>query len=287
MRSTSPLRYPGGKARLSAYVALLLRENDLVGCDYVEPYAGGAGLALNLLVREYVRRIHLNDLDIALYSFWKSVVEEPEAFCKKLWDPPVPQAQWRVQKQIQENPAEASQLELGFSTFFLNRTNRSGIIRGGGMIGGAKQTGKWLIDARYTKPNLVKQINQIASYASRIRLYNQDAEVFLKTSVAELRKKTFVYCDPPYFEKGPGLYRSAYRAEDHASVARTVQRNVKHSWMVSYDDKPQVRDLYSKRRQIYYGLQYSAAQVYTGGELIAFADTMTIPDGITPTDATW
>ncbi len=287
MRSTSPLRYPGGKARLSAYVALLLRENDLVGCDYVEPYAGGAGLALNLLVREYVRRIHLNDLDTALYSFWRSILDEPDAFCRKLWDTPVTSDEWRRQKQVQEQAATVSTLDLGFSTFFLNRTNRSGIIRGGGMIGGTAQTGRWLIDARFTKRSLALQIEQIASYAPRIHVYNQDAEAFLKKTVAKLRKEAFVYCDPPYFEKGPGLYRSSYRREDHSSVARTVQEQVKHPWIVSYDDKPQVRELYSERRQIYYGLQYSAAEVYMGGELIAFADSVSFPSGVMPTDATW
>lgn len=74
---------------------------------------------------------------------------------------------------------QASLLDLGFSTFFMNRTNRSGIIKAG-VIGGYAQTGNYKMDARYRKDKLMKRIRRIASYADRIELHNEDAVDFIQ-----------------------------------------------------------------------------------------------------------
>ena len=70
-RYKTPLRYPGGKQRLAPFIRELLTANNLLGTEYAEPYAGGAGIAMELLINGEVSRIHLNDKDYAVYCFWR------------------------------------------------------------------------------------------------------------------------------------------------------------------------------------------------------------------------
>ena len=173
----TPLRYPGGKGRLAQFVADLIEANGLSGCHYVEPYAGGAGIAISLLYLEYASHVHLNDLNRSVYAVWRSVLDEPDALCRLVRDTPITMEEWHKQRSVQK-AEQASTLELGFSTFFLNRTNRSGIIQAG-VIGGKNQTGTWKIDARFNKAELARRIEKIARHKPRISLYNKDSVDFV------------------------------------------------------------------------------------------------------------
>jgi len=146
-KHASPLRYPGGKTGLSTFLSKLILENNICDYTYVEPYAGGAGAALKLLFENRVSSIIINDFDRAIYSFWKSAVFQSEKFIDKIESTEVTIEEWNNQKEIYLNK-RSNQFDLGFATFYLNRTNRSGIIEGG-PIGGIKQKGKWLINARW------------------------------------------------------------------------------------------------------------------------------------------
>src|SRR5690625_1246846 len=159
MRFYSPLRYPGGKSKLTKQIISLFETNNYNNGVYIEPFAGGAGIALSLLLNNYVDRIHINDLDISIYSFWKAILEDSEKFIQLIWKTPITIDEWKFQKNIQENPESASTLELGFSTFYLNRTNISGIIKGG-VIGGYSQNGNYKMDARFNKEKLVDRIQK-------------------------------------------------------------------------------------------------------------------------------
>lgn len=275
----TPLRYPGGKGRLAQYVINLIEMNGLTGWDYVEPYAGGAGVGISLLYLEYANRIHLNDLNRSVHAFWKSVLEEPTELCRLIRDTPVTIEEWHRQKAIQ-TAADVDTVTLGFSTFFLNRTNRSGIVSGG-VIGGKNQTGKWKIDARYTKANLLSRIEKIASYSSRIKLYNLDAAEFLLKRAPRLPKSALIYLDPPYYVKGRQLYENHYRHEDHIKIAETVS-NLKQKWIVSYDNVPEIRGLYSEYRQEIFGLRYSAHSKYEGTEVMIFCNDLKTPAAVEP-----
>ncbi|MGF1630623.1 MAG: DNA adenine methylase [Kiloniellaceae bacterium] len=275
----SPLRYPGGKGRLSQYVIELIEMNDLVGGHYVEPYAGGAGIAISLLYLEYVSHIHLNDLSKSVFSFWHSVKTEPEALCRLVRDTPISVREWKRQKAIQTSP-DADTLALGFSTFFLNRTNRSGIIRGG-IIGGKKQTGAWKIDARFNRAGLIQRIEKIASYGPRISLYNKDAAEFLTTSLKAIPKSALVYLDPPYYSKGQKLYENHYQHGDHAKIALLVGA-IRQKWIVSYDNSPALCKLYSRYRRQTFDLLYSAQTHYTGDEVMIFCDDLKTPGAVEP-----
>jgi len=277
VRYYSPLRYPGGKAKLADYVKLLLRENDLLDGHYLEVYAGGASVGLELLLEDWVSRISINDIDRAVHGFWRAVLDETDALCQLIRDQPVTATEWQRQRSIYASPT-ASPLELGFAAFFLNRTNRSGIIASGGMIGGNAQTGRWKLDARYNKQELIHRIERIARYRGRISLTNLDAQRLLAEVLPRLPKKSLVYLDPPYYVKGRRrLYANFYEHGDHAAIAKQMAR-AKRPWIVSYDAAPEICRLYSRFRSVRYGLGYTARDRYEGEEVMFFSDTLKIPE---------
>jgi DNA adenine methylase len=276
----TPLRYPGGKGRLTQFVADLVESNGLTGCHYVEPYAGGAGIAITLLYLEYASHIHLNDLNRSVHAFWGSVLNEPDELCRLVRDTVPTIDEWYRQRAVQAD-ANASPLALGFSTFFLNRTNRSGIMKGG-VIGGKDQLGKWKLDARLNAKELARRIEKIASFASRISLYNLDATNMIKTVLPKLPQSTMIYFDPPYYVKGKGLYEDHYKHEDHAMIAELVMSSVMQPWIVSYDNVKSIRDLYKSKRQTTFGIRYSAGTRCEGSEVMVFCDALNIPAVIEP-----
>ncbi|QWT22817.1 DNA adenine methylase [Subtercola sp. PAMC28395] len=274
-RYPSPLRYPGGKGKIANFVKVLMIENALVGRDYVEPYAGGASVALSLLYEGYADRAFINDLNPGVHAFWSSAVSQTDQLCQLIESTPITMQTWHEQREIAKAP-EAEGLELGFATFFLNRTNRSGIINGG-VIGGLDQTGQWKVDARYNVDSLVQRIRKIGRHRSSIVVSNEDAVEFVKQWSDPAADPAFLYLDPPYFEKGEGLYDNFYDADDHVLISESVA-SLAHPWIVSYDARPEITRLYPGAVQIRYGLTYSANLERTSGsEIMFFHDGLTIP----------
>jgi DNA adenine methylase len=276
MNHYSPLRYPGGKGKLTDFMKLVFRENLLCDGYYVEPYAGGASVALGLLLNEYVAKIVINDLDRSLYAFWYAVINKSEELCDLIEKVKLDVPTWQQQREVQRNKLTRPLLELGFSTFYLNRTNRSGILNGG-IIGGLKQTGEWKIDARFNKKELINRIRRIAAYKNRIEVYNLDACDLLQKISSRMPKKALFYLDPPYFLKGRALYVNYYKPQDHASVADMITGFKKHRWIVSYDYTPEVVKLYRGFRRNRYSINYSAAKYSKGKEVMIFSDNLFIP----------
>ena len=275
----SPLRYPGGKGRLTQFVADLIDGNGLTGCHYVEPYAGGAGIAVSLLYLEYASHIHLNDLNRSVFSFWRSVIDNTEDLCRLIRDTKPTIEEWQRQRAIQ-SAVEPSALELGFSTFFLNRTNRSGIIKGG-VIGGKAQDGPWKLDARMNSPELAKRVEKVAGYSSRISVYNHDAVDLINKVLPTLPDQTLIYLDPPYYVKGKDLYENHYKHEDHAKIACLVS-SIRQPWIVSYDNVEPIRLLYEASKQTTFGIRYSAQERYSGKEVMVFSECLAAPGLIEP-----
>ena len=275
-RLYSPLRYPGGKGKLAPSIAKIILDNKLSGGHYAEPYAGGAAVGIFLLYHEYVSIFHLNDLDPAIFAFWATVFEETEWLCDRISDCLVTPDEWRKQRIVHATQHVNARRDVGFATFFLNRTNRSGIIKGGGMIGGNDQSGKWKLDVRFNRQNLISRIRDIAQFKSRVRLTNLDAEEFLFSSVKLMPPKTLVYLDPPYFEKGPGLYESHYKVQDHIRIARKMNEGLDRKWLVSYDAHPAILEMYDVRRHLVYGLRYQAGEKYVGKEVMIFSDDLVL-----------
>jgi len=281
MAFVSPLRYPGGKGKLANYIKLIFRYNNLMDGHYIEPYAGGSAVALQLLFDEYVTHIHVNDVSKPIFSFWHSVIHQTEDLCNLIQTTNITIDEWHKQKAIQANSENISLLKLGFSTFFLNRTNRSGILKGG-VIGGKKQDGKYKLNARFNKSNLLRRIKRIARYKNRISLYNDDAAILIKRLDSELQNKVLFYLDPPYYKKGKGLYINYYEHTDHLNISQLIT-GLKHPWVVSYDRTAEIQTMYNHFQQISYSLNYSAAEHITSTEVMYFSDILCVPPVSNPT----
>lgn len=276
----SPLRYPGGKGKIAKFMKQFVKENFGKLPVYVEPYAGGSELALTLLIEGYVKEVWINDKDNGIYCFWDSILNHTEKFVQKIKETKINISTWKEQKNIYKNQDNYTKLEIGFATFYLNRCNFSGVIKGG-PIGGINQTGKWKLDARFNKEDLIKRINKISEYKDNIMLYNQDTLELLKEH-EQIFRKFLLYLDPPYFDKGDQLYTNHYKSDDHKKIAEYV-RKLKGKWIVSYDNVPEIVDLYKfvKKDNIRkFNISYSAAEGKNkkGSEIMFFASESIIPE---------
>lgn len=276
MSYKSPLRYPGGKGCIYNFMTQFLYENDLVGINYAEPYAGGAGLALRLLMDEYVSEVYLNDLNPSIYSFWWAVLNQSNELISWLKNIEITIDNWQYYKHIQRKYKTADPLELAKSTFFLNRTNVSGVLSGG-VIGGINQTGKYKIDARFNKEELIRRIEEISCFAERIHLSNLDGVEFVK-AMEKRAESMLIYLDPPYYKKGADLYLNAFKDDDHRILAKCV-KIIKKYWMVSYDNQDFIMNLYPEYRKVLYQLSQCASN-RVGDEVLIFDNRLSFDESV-------
>ena len=273
----SPLRYPGGKTCLFDQVKEIIELNLLNGIGYAEPFAGGAGLALSLLIDNIVSQIYLNDLDSAVFAFWSSTLEETSELCRMIMDTQVTIEEWHRQKYILSYPSGYSLLELGFATFFLNRTNRSGIIEGG-VIGGKKQTGDYKLDCRFNKNELIHRIESIAKRKKDISLTRFDASEFITEVVNNSTRECLSFIDPPYYKKGRELYFNSLNHKEHLKLSLIIQNELRGPWIVTYDDVPEIKVMYASSPMVRYSINYSAHVKKKGCEVMYHSPNLQIPE---------
>lgn len=274
----TPLRYPGGKAKLYPTIRPLIHANVGRGNGtYIEPYAGGAGLALALLFNGDVGEIVLNDIDIAIFSFWNCCLQDTTALCTLIANVQINMDTWYMQRDIYEHPWLHTQLEIAFAAFIMNRCNISGVMRGG-PIGGKEQNGNYMLDARFNRDDLIRKIQRVGANRDRIHVYNRNASRFLMEDLhAYDLERTILNIDPPYVKKGPLLYENSYEEADHAELADIIC-GLNHKWIVTYDECPLVYELYQNFRKRVITLNYSVGNDKCGKELIIFSNRIQLLD---------
>ncbi len=277
MRFASPLRYPGGKRKLAEFVRDAVIKNDIQGGTYVEPFVGGASVALYLLFSETVNQVIINDIDRSIYAFWYCVLNNTKELCSRIEQTAITMPEWKKQKAVQQEKDQAELSDLAFSTFFLNRTNRSGIIKGG-VIGGKDQAGEWKMDVRFNKGNLIKRIEKIALYRDRISLHCSDSIAFVDKISLDIDDHTLIYFDPPYYNQGSALYVNHYTHENHVELSRYIQ-SLNCKWMLTYDYTPKIIEMYRNVEKRLLTLSYTASRKTKGSEMLAFSNNFIIPEG--------
>lgn len=272
----SPLRYPGGKNKLSGFLSKICIDNDING-HYVEPYAGGASVALFLLMEDFVKKITINDKDRSIYAFWYAVLNETDKFCNLIENADLSIAEWTRQRDLQKDKEDIDLLTLGFSTFYLNRTNRSGIITGG-VIGGMNQDGNYLIDCRFNKNDLIERVRRISEKKEDIFLYNLDAiDLIDKVKMEAEDSNVIFYFDPPYYLKASSLYMNYYKDENHKNVSDKIREIKNFHWIVSYDNVPEIQKLYSDCKKKEYSFKHTAYEARIGKEILFFSSDLKQP----------
>lgn len=272
----SPLRYPGGKAKFSPCVKEIMHMSTGEIETYIEPFAGGAGVALDLLFSGEVKRIVINDYDKAIYSFWRAVVEETDKLIDLIEKTEITIDEWYKQKEIYMNYANKYSVELAFATFFLNRTNRSGILNAG-PIGGYAQKGTYSLDVRYNKEKLINKIKDIAGLKKNIYIYNKEIRAFIEQVLPKYSKNGFVYFDPPYYQKGSKLYKNCLSQKDHQEIADYIRKKVPCEWIITYDDTDEIKEIYKYSFYRNYELPYSIVKSEIKSEIIIFKSKMLCP----------
>lgn len=266
----SPLRYPGGKGKMYNQTVEILQQNNLLGCTYIEAFAGGANLAFNLLFRGQVSNIILNDIDTAIYSVWAAILNHGPEFINLIMNTPITIEERERQKDIYISNTD-NILALGFATFYLNRTNRSGIITAG-PIGGYNQNGNYLIDCRFNRQTLASRVQRIYENRHRIQIFNLDARQFMGMNFPD---NSFFFIDPPYFVKGGQLYKNSFTDQDHREIAE-IMRRLNYPWIVTYDNVGTIIEMYNFTTYQEYNLTYTVERKYVGTEVMFYKNDLNV-----------
>lgn len=286
-RFVSPLRYPGGKARLAPYIARLIACQSPRPHIYAEPFAGGAGAAVTMLTQGVVDEIAINDLNPGVAAFWRAVFDDGSALADLVRTEPVSVDAWHRHRATYADPGSATDLELGFATFFLNRCNRSGILTAR-PIGGLDQTGNWLIDARFNREDLSERIEYLSNFRHRVTVTQLDAVDFL-ADLEPAADDLLAYVDPPYLGQGEQLYLDKLTFNDHRDLARQLLHS-QLQWFMTYDCDDRITDeLYPNLRCAQFDISHTAQVQHVGSELAIFSDNLIVRGlGLLPRDdATW
>ena len=268
----SPLRYPGGKRRLVPYLAAALRANNLQPDLFVEPFAGGASVALELAATGAVRQIGLADLDPWIASFWQTVFEDCDWLCRRVENIEVDLATW---DRLKRTKAKSRRWQA-LACLFLNRTSFNGALHPrAGPIGGRAQRSSYDIACRFPRARLIGRLRACEQLAANgkvawVRCASaldvvRDARQQAKREGLQL----FTYLDPPFWAKSRELYRHSFVHFDHEELAQML-RWLREPWLLSYDVSRAIQRLYARHdvRRATVELLYTATQRAAYEELL-------------------
>lgn len=268
-RTQSILRYPGGKTQLAKFVRHTIEMNHIEQPVYCEAFCGGSGIAIENLLNGSAHSVILNDLDPAIYSIWYAAVNCSERLINRIQNISITITEWHRQKDIYSKLKEIPgyNFDLAVAAFFLNRTNRAGIITGG-PIGGYAQQSKYNLSCRFNKSSLINKIRDIAKRQQDIQLYNMDGIDFIHNVLWPMENRNlFILFDPPYVHQGQALYKNGLNIDYHSNLSHTIQELHNKFWITTYDDVPEIRNFYRESPGYTYQLHYSAHRVRKESEL--------------------
>lgn len=239
----SPLRYPGGKSKALKQILPIVPEFS----EFREPMVGGASIFFALKQIFPDRKFWINDLNSELYLFWKFSKENVEQIMCEIK---------RVKSEIKDgkelylktiNDKELTEFQRAVRFFILNRITFSGLAESGGYSEQAFKT-------RFTDSS-IERLRQASQILQSTKITNQDYEkVILKEG-----HDVFIFLDPPYLSKSKSkLYGKDGKLHlnfDHERFAE-VMKKCNHKFLITYDDSPEVRKLFSFANIYEWELQY-------------------------------
>jgi DNA adenine methylase len=242
----SPLRYPGGKSRAIERMKSLLPEEFK---EYREPFVGGGSFFIYLKQKYPKLKIWINDLNPELYYFWKYAQNNSEKLAKEVL---------KIKKETRTGQSlftellsldvqKITGLERAIRFFILNRITFSGVVESGGYSQQA-------YEGRFTDSS-IERVSELGNLLEDVTITNLDYREVLKVG----EKNIFTFLDPPYFKATKsklygknGILHTEFNHEDFSVAVK----NCKHSWLITYDDSPEIRENFSFANIYEWELQY-------------------------------
>lgn len=282
-RYLSPLRYPGGKARMAQFLGeLFAQQVSVMDVEvWIEPFAGGAGAGLALLEARAVPEVWLTEKNPAIAALWRAVLDDHEQLAARVEAAVPDMALYDWAREQVAAAGECAEDELAFAALVLNRCSRSGMVHpSAGPIGGKSQTGRWTIASRWNGPGLAERITHLQTLSGRIRFTEGDAIRALAGLVdCGFEDEVLAFVDPPYIREGNRLYANGMAAADHQRLADVLNASSAR-WLLTYDDEPVVVDeLYPDRRVLAYQISNTANQARIATEYAVLSDHLALPTG--------
>jgi DNA adenine methylase len=288
-------RYPGGKSKFRDEILTAIAATSNDAMEYREPFFGGGSVGLMVLEdNDHTKQVSqdpfdllfsfdtptkgknakektfgyrsfwINDKDVGIFSLWNAVINNPEEL-KELVNSfkPSIQAFDDYKQFFLDNPTPTTISEIvecGFRKLAIHQISYSGLgVKSGGPLGGRNQDAntKYPIDCRWSPSNICKKIDLIHKQFISVdaRVTNSD----FAAMITDTSRPAFIYLDPPYYMKGGDLYQHAFTEDDHRRMADLL-RVCPHPWVLSYDDCPEIRDLYSWARIEAFDAKYTIQQ---------------------------
>jgi len=245
----SPIRYPGGKGKairfLDAYLPSWL---DRGVCS---PFAGGLNFELYIASRG--TPVHAYDIYKPLLALWKELKSGNRAELLAAVKQYLPMDKQKFH-DIKANLDKLSGTELAAAFYVLSRTAHSGNTSNGGYVEG-----------RLTEGNLRK----LEKFVMPANLHVEEAPFW---ESIPLHPELALYLDPPYLLKekldskmSKGLYGSkgsTHNDFDHLKLKELLDK--RDNWIMSYDNHPEIIDLYRDYFIFYPSWQYGMTTERSG-----------------------
>lgn len=240
----SPLRYPGGKRKLVDHIATKIVDAVERPLLFIEPFAGGAAVSLNMLVQDWADHVVLADLDPLVGNFWRVVFGPQRQFDElRRWTETsaVTLKDWYEVKAM----LCATPVEYAFKCLYLNRTSFSGVLnQRAGPIGGHAQASEYTVDCRFNKDRIFSGLDRLRDHRKRVvyagvKDYRQIAKLKRVRDLMVRDQSVVWYLDPPFFRKAEYLYNKWFDHSKHLALKNWIENDLVGHWLLSYDNVPE------------------------------------------------